>query len=323
MAEAAKATSESPYIHGTKIRYAWDATSISALKRCPRYFQLTIEDGWQGRKSNVHLRFGLEYHQALQEYEIFRVKGQDHKQAVFSAVKALAIRLKDYPKIEGNGKRSENVKTKAGLIRTVIWYLEKFKDDTAKTVILDNGKPAVELSFRFELSFGPIMDTPSTQPYLLCGHLDRVVTFSGDVYLMDHKTSTTTLGSYYFDQFEPDNQMSLYSVAANVIFGSPLKGVIVDAAQVAQDWSRFVRGFTYRTPGQLQEWLKDLSFWLTQATTYSMLNYWPMNDLACDKYGGCPFRGICSKDPKVRPAFLEADFVQLPEAERWNPLTPR
>jgi PD-(D/E)XK nuclease superfamily len=318
MAEA-KAAFESPYLPGTKVRYAWDATSISALKRCPRYYQLTIEEGWQGRKPNVHLRFGLEYHQAIQEYEIFKAKGQDHKQAVFSAVKALAIRLKDYPKGEENGKRSQVLKTRENLFRTVIWYLEKFKDDPAKTVILDNGKPAVELSFRFELAFGP---SPG-QPYILCGHLDRVVTFSGDVYLMDHKTSTVTLGSYYFDQFEPDNQMSLYTVAASVVFGSPLKGVIVDAAQVAQDWSRFVRGFTYRTPGQLQEWIKDLVFWLENASTYAKMNYWPMNDLACDKYGGCPFRGVCSKDPKVRPAFLEADFVQLPEAERWNPLTPR
>ena len=40
------------------------------------------------------------------------------------------------------------------------------------THILDTaeGKPAVELSFRFELPYGPSDD----QPYLLCGPLDRV-----------------------------------------------------------------------------------------------------------------------------------------------------
>ena len=52
-------------------------------------------------------------------------------------------------------------------------------------------------------------------------------------------------------------------------------------------------------------------------------NYWPMNDTACDKFGGCKFRGTCSKSPAVRDQFLAADFLQLPESDRWNPLRSR
>ena len=45
-----------------------------------------------------------------------------------------------------------------------------------------------------------------------------------------------------------------------------------------------------------------------------------MNDTACDKYGGCKFRDICSKSPNVREKFIKADFKEQPI---WNPLRTR
>ena len=85
----------------------------------------------------------------------------------------------------------------------------------------------------------------------------------------------------------------------------------------------FARGFTFRTPDQLTEWLADLRYWLTMAENYATMEYWPQNDTSCDKFGGCRFRSVCSKDPSVRERFLEADFIKLPESERWNPIKPR
>ena len=158
---------------------------------------------------------------------------------------------------------------------------------------------------------------------MLSGHLDRVVVFNDEHFVMDRKTTTKTLTDYYFAQFEPDNQMTLYSLAAKVILEAPIKGVIIDAAQVMAESSRFVRNFTYRTDTQLDEWIKDLETWLSFAEYYAEQNYWPQNDTACDKYGGCRFRSVCSKAPQVRDQFLSAKFVQLPKEERWNPLKPR
>jgi len=97
------------------------------------------------------------------------------------------------------------------------------------------------------------------------------------------------------------------------------KGVIIDAVQIAVGFSRYERGFTYRTPEQLKEWQQDTLLHIRAAERYAEAEYWPMNDKACNNYGGCVFRGICSKDPSVRPAFLESNFVSRP----WNPLQPR
>jgi hypothetical protein len=44
-----------------------------------------------------------------------------------------------------------------------------------------------------------------------------------------------------------------------------------------------------------------------------------MNDTACDHYGGCVFREICSKDPRVQQMYLESNFKKEP----WDPLKVR
>ncbi len=313
---------QSKFLPGTLIQFAWDSTSLGALKTCPRLYQYTMIEGWTPKGENIHLRFGIEYHQALQDYDVSRAAGINHDDAVHDTLRALLHRIYDWDPSPNDEKRSEKSKSKANLIRTVLWYLDKYEDDPAKTYIMDNGKPAVELSFKFELDWGPtVLDSISSpQPYLLCGHLDRVVSFSGHLYVMDRKTTTTTPGSYFFDQFEPNNQMSLYTLASQVLFESPIRGVIIDVAQIAVDFSRYVRGFTYRTPDQLEEWTKDLEFWFNLAESYAEANYWPMNEASCYNFGGCKFRGICSKSPQVREAFLRSEFEK---GEPWNPLKSR
>jgi len=336
----------SPFLPGTNIMYAWDSTCLGLFKTCPRLYQYVIIDGWGSNEESIHLRFGIEYHQALQEYDISRASGIPHDDAVFDTVKALHARVWDWEVDEDS--KAGHYKNKRSLVRTVCDYLDHFKKDPATTYILEDGRPAVELSFRFELDWGPRLqpqkvivqeigfqrglgrveedinvENPTIQPYLLSGHLDRVVDYQGALYVMDRKTTTTTPGAYYFNQFEPNNQMSLYTIAGKLVLDSPVKGVIIDAAQILIDSSRFVRGFTMRTPDQLEEWTDDLAYHLSIAESYATEGYWPMNDTACDKFGGCRFREICSKSPNVREQFLKGRFTKQAPEDRWNPLKPR
>lgn len=316
-------TTLSPFLPGTQIQYAWDSTSLGYIKTCPRLYYYQMIEGWSLKDESIHLRFGIEYHKALEEYDTFRLEGADHEAALRATIQALLIRIADWdPDTDSRAGRYKNPRT---IVSLVIDYLDLYKDDPAKTIVRENGDAATEVSFRFELDFAPkAVQGPNAQPYLLSGHLDRVVDFCGEHLVMDRKTTTTTPGSYFFDQFNPNNQMSLYTIAGKIVLDSPIKGVIIDAAQVLLEKPHnYVRGFTYRTPGQSEEWLDDLKFWLTSAENYATIGYWPMNDTACDKFGGCRFRGVCSKDPSVRERFLEADFIKLAPEDRWNPLKPR
>lgn len=314
---------ESPFLEGTTIQYAWDATSLELLKRCPRLYQYTMIDGWMSKEESIHLRYGSEVHRALYEYELLIADGIDHEEAIFHVVRELLFRMVDFWPDEDS--KAGRYKNRVSLLMAVIGYLDKYKDDPAKTVMLPDNKPAAELSFRFELDWGPAFPTPhgdlnTTQPYLLCGYLDRVVEFNGGVFVMDHKTTTSTPTEWYWKQFEPNNQMTLYSFAAGILFETPAKGVIINSIQLLINGIRVTRGTTYRTERQLQEWLGDLGYWLGLAEQYSKSSYWPMNDTACDKYGGCRFREICSLSPDVRDKFLKSSFTK---GERWNPLKPR
>jgi hypothetical protein len=322
---------QSPFLPGTKVQYAWDSTSLGYLKTCPRLYEYTMIEGWESLSEKIDLRFGTEVHTAFQNYEILKAEGLTHNDALHEVVKAVLESSQDFqPDVTLRKGKYKNRRT---LLSLVIDYLDLHVDDAAKTVILENGKPAVELSFRFELDWGPMRDQESHdggqtlvtgQPYILCGHLDKVVEFQDVPFVMDYKTTTTVPSSHYFNQYEPSNQMTLYTLAAKTILESPVKGVIINACQILLEApNRFVRGITYRTNDQLDEWLKDLEYWFNLAESYAEANYWPMNATACDKFGGCKFREICSKSPGVRGQFLKSSFTKLEEAERWNPLKPR
>lgn len=354
-AEGQGDTAQVPFLPGTNIQWAWDSTSLGYFKTCPRLYQYIMIDGWTSEGESIHLRFGQELHSALQNYHKSRAANIDHEGSVHDVIRELIFST--YGWVVDTTTRAGKYKNRASLIGAVIHYLDQYEDDPAKTFIKEDGEAAVELSFRFELDFGPSVknykcracdeatsngetvsnscgepcnfimhptdgDEIPIQPYVLCGHLDRVVDFNGALFVMDYKTTLSTPGSYYFDQYEPNNQMSLYTLASQVILDSPIKGVIIDAVQmlIEPPFMRSVRGFTYRTEAQLEEWMSDLGWILSQAELYAEQNYWPMNDTACDKFGGCRFRGICSKSPQVREQFLKSDFVK---GEKWNPLRVR
>lgn len=338
-----KTESPSPFLAGTQIQFAWDSTSLGWLKTCPRLYQYSMIEGWRSRGQSVHLDFGQYYHHALELYDRHRATGQDHNEALFRAVAyCLEVTWLDTVYNLDTGEIiteagpmdwGHNLKTRETLCRSVIWYLEEFgENDAAKTVVLANGKPAVELSFRLEMDWGPtqsytkenyngdlIKVIGQPQPYILSGHLDRVVEFSDGIYVMDRKTSSTTIGSYYFDGYNPDNQMSLYTFASKVIYQTPVRGVIIDAAQIAVGFTRYSRGFTFRTESQTEEWLANTREWLVLAEQYAVAGFWPMNDKSCHQYGGCTFCKVCSKSPEVRQKFLESDFTK----RHWNPLEAR
>lgn len=313
-------TALSPFIADSRIQYAWDSTSLGWLKECPRKYQYHMLENWVGRGESVHLEFGILYHEALEHFELHRFNGLDHEAALLAVVRETLCRTwrdgkpwRAAKNLPSDDKAS--LKSREHLIRTIVWYIEKFKNDPAKTRMHPTtGKPLLELHFQFEigLSYG-------YHPYSLCGYLDRVADFQEQPFVLDRKSTTSTLGSYYFEQYDPDNQMSFYTVASQVAFHTPVKGVIVDAAQIAVGFSRFVRSFVFKTADQIDEWIKDLGFWLRQAEMYAEAGYWPQNDKSCHKYGGCAFREICSKSPSVRDKFLESSFERRP----WNPLIPR
>lgn len=292
----------------------WDSTSLGELKLCPRRYQYRILEGYAPRELNVHFKFGLGFHGALERYDHARASGATHREAERAATKWVLEYTWD-TKMGRPWLSDMPEKNRLTLVRSVVWYLDKYEHDTIETLILANGKPAVELSFMLPLPFA----SDSGEQLSYGGHLDRVGRLGELNYIVDKKTTKWLLTQAYFAGFSPDNQFTGYIFGGTVGFGFKVAGLIVDAAQVAAGFTRFARELVTRTPDQVKEWVRDLAYWLRQAEFYAKQGHWPMNDKNCHVYGGCPFRSICSKPPSVRDSWLKSGFVK----QIWNPLIAR
>ena len=227
--------STSPFLPDTFIQFAWDSTCLGLIKTCPRLYQYTMIDGYVAKGESIHLRFGQEYHQALQDYDIARAEGIPHEDAIHSAISELVRRTHDWSVDET--VKPGKYKNRQTLVSLVVDYLDHYVDDPAETYIKSDGKPAVELSFRFELDWGPShgqthgsreLDEDAAkliamgadpgptfgQPYLLCGHMDRVVTFNDQLFVMDHKDQPLTTCVLTPDGWKPIGLLKLDELIA-------------------------------------------------------------------------------------------------------------
>lgn len=312
-------TAQSPF-DASGAQFAWDSTSIKLAETCLRKYEYKMLQGWQSQRKSVHLLFGGWYASALENYYKAVAEGVEPEQALLDIVHETLIATWEYEKddegndIEDTGQpwvSDHNTKTRENLIRTIVWYLDCFgEDDSCQTIILSTGAPAVEHSFKLPVDNGII----------LSGHLDRLVEYSGKPYVQDQKTTGSTITPRFFDQFSPDTQMSLYTFAGKAIFNVPVKGVMIDGAQIAVGFTRFERGFTFRDDSQLDEWYDGAMRLIESTRKATQEAVLPMNPSACNNFGGCEFRNICSRAPAFREQFLRADFVK---GKIWNPLEAR
>lgn len=310
------------------MQVAWDSTTIHDLKTCPRKYFYRHVLGYSTISEAVDLKFGILIHKGIEtywkvRYEIEQSLGNDtyfpevHKASVRAAIRVI---------FEESGKRdsegnwrpwntSNEYKNWPNLVRTLVWYFCKYRNDPLKTITLNNGKAAVELSFRLNIE----IDTAAGEPIQYSGHLDRAAEDAMGVYVVDAKSTKYTLSDSWMAQWNPHWQMTGYNFGGNVILEKPVKGVIIDAMQICKHYTEFGRGMTHRTTAQLDSWLDDMHYWMSAAQTFAMAGNWPMNDTACYKYGPCDYIGVCTDQPRNMLAALKADFSK----KRWNPLDSR
>lgn len=300
------------------VQFAWDATCISAYQKCPRYYQFAYLEGWRPNLESPHLTFGKHYADALEHYFKHIATGATSDEALRKVVHQALIDTWEYERdedglpIDGTGEPWDslhNTKTRETLIRSIVWYFDHFEDDPAPTITLPDGTPAVEYSFSL----------PVDNDVVFCGHIDRLVDYNG-TYVMDQKTSGTKITPRYYEGYTPDVQMSMYTWAGKIIFDLPVKGVIIDAAQIAVGFTEFSRGFVPRPKQSLDEWYDNTMATIEHAREATRNNTFRMNPQSCGNYGGCQFRKVCSRIPEHHPNLLAADFHK---SERWDPLKRR
>lgn len=290
------------------LQLSWDATSFKELMACPRRYYFSTVLGFKTKKDSFHLKFGKFYHEALAAYDWARLNKANWEEAQeYAIAKALEITY---------GWDSEDkAKNRFSLWRTVQWYTEKFRmDDPVKICIDKNGKPLNELNFLMQIPLHPDIDHNSD--YFFCGYFDGIVEYAGMTFIQERKTTGSTLSKKYFTQFKVDCQIDLYSLASSIVYYKDVQGVLIDAAQVVINFSRFARVESLRTPEQLDEAMNELMGWIKVAERYAMNRVYPRATRFCFM---CPFLDVCAVPPASRGGILKSDFI----VEDWDPTVER
>lgn len=212
-------------------------------------------------------------------------------------------------------------KNRDTLLRTILHYCDT-ADERVKPYQFPDGTPAVELSFRMPL---PLTD-PNGEPYILCGNMDGMVEFAGEVVPRERKTTKNIPSLYFFDKYAPDVQVDTYDLAAWVLYSDLLDpkphGVLVEVTRVTDKMTEIQRQIVNVPEERRAEWLQELQWWIKQAEQCAKENFWPKNNASCNNYGGCPYRRLCRMAPSSRERFLPGeDFVKRDGL--WNPLAER
>lgn len=302
------------------VQVVWDSTSLKRADTCPRKYQYEMLEGWTSPYLSVHLWFGSIYASSLELFHKLTASGEDRPSALRAVVHHALIESWNHdldsegnriPGTGGPARFDHNTKNRETLIRTIVWYFDHFAEDHYTTYITSEGKAAVEFTFQL----------PVDEGITFSGHIDRLcLDPEGNLFVHDQKTTGTTIGPYYFKGFKPDIQFSLYTLAAKIIYKAPVKGVIVDAAQIAVGFTRFGRTPILHTDDELNEFYEETMTLVELTQRYTRDNYFPRRPSACGNYGGCVFREVCSRPPQVRENFLRADFVRGP---LWDPMKVR
>ena len=266
---------------------------------CPRrnYFRNVLNLVPEGR--NLHPEFGTGIHEGVGYVHTHR--NEPVEQQVLGAIAAF---IKSYAEPEG-----EDHRTRAFGAKVLQAYVAKYQDDSFTIVHTPEQGFAVSLG-----------------EYTLVGRIDLVVRFTdkGGLWLLDHKT-TSRMGRQFWEQFRMSSQVSLYTLAANLIFQESILGMFINGigtakthhASPAKSDQYLQRQQFPRSPARLEQTRVNVCRRMDEILKRDFENpdTWPEYERNCVwKYGVCPYVDLCEFGKKAWPELM-GSF----EENVWNP----
>jgi hypothetical protein len=289
-----------------------DNFALSMFQTCPAKYHLRIKQGWTPRRKSSALGFGGAVHEGLAQW---------YKTGSIGA--ALQGIKEKWP----NAMPTDDYRSLAKALEVVHDYTKKYPTESFSIVGLPDNA-FIEKSFTIDTGLflpclqcdeKPPANSEGTcakcngelEPLLYGGIFDGLVEFSGKLYVLEHKT-TSQMGSRYFHQFRPNNQVSGYVWGAQKMSGSRVGGAIINAIGVYKaSATKFERQITTRTDAEIDEWLENVYRSAAMIQHCLHHNYWPMFTGSCTQYGLCDFHSVHALPHDIeRYKLLEQDYMK-------------
>lgn len=247
-----------------------DYSQISCFQSCHRKFANKYIECLRKIKydfRNIDLEFGKTIHKCLEEY----YKGKSWAEIILS--------IAEFQDLE-----TEKVKTRANLLRLMEQYIPYYSGQDKAWQVLGT----------------EINDTFKIQDMEYTVKIDLIIKENENVYVVDHKTTKTNRKSTYFQQFEPNTQVTGYTAYCQSKYGQ-CSGFIPNVMFVgfrerkykgeeAGFHCEFERAIINRYPQQIEDFKVNVMDVVKQIEDCRIKNYWAKTEGNC-MY--CEFKELC------------------------------
>lgn len=285
---------------------------LTTHQTCPSKYQLRHEEHWTVRRKSAALGFGGALHKGLDAW--YKGLGLDAAIAAIESGWPAELPVDDYRTL---GKCKDVMRD----------YTKTYPSEVFKVIGVGTDNVMAEVSFTLDTGmFLPCIacdngNNSSTGTCTNCGAelepieyggiFDTLIDFNGHPFILEHK-STSRLGSYYFQQFKPNNQITGYCWGGKQLIGRRVGGAIINAIGVYKaSATKFERSITTRSDEDFAEWLRDVYSVACEIQHHRRTGYWPRRTVACTLYGQCEFHSVhVLSNPQERAKRLENDYIK-------------
>lgn len=316
-----------------------DNSTLQVLGTCPRKGLYKFLAKLRPSRPRAALIFGSAMHKALETRDLSE-KPMVDSEVEEKMIDSLCEYYTNHP-VDDTDYRSL-----AYAIDTVREYNRKYPFDSATPIHTPDGVLAVEIPCALpvgeitvdaellvvdpEVNGGlATMRHIDTLTIIFTGKIDRICTYNGSIYILDHKT-TSMGGPTYFDEFYTSLQFKGYKWGAEQILGKPIAGVIINALVCRPPKKDFSVNYSFDRQvipinnEHLEDWKHSflglintfINYHIDQPHLEQMA--FPMNTSSCvGKYGRCDFFDVCQLPPSHRVNMLNTPLF---EHDDWSPL---
>jgi hypothetical protein len=302
-----------------------NSSSISIIQECLRKAQYSLHERWLSEVGSPATTFGSAIHKAMEVYytgnpeERILPKYEDceklaygqtatENNLILNAISAFVQKAEPLSALPEADKRS---------IQNGVWilyhYFKSYINDPYITYVDDKG-PFVERSFEQRLfDEGDLVVD-------LFGTVDAVFRHvrEDNKLVVDHKT-TSALGfggASYYDREKPNHQYTGYIYGVREAFGIQTEDFLVNVIEVKAK-PKTARGSPPNFPRQITGRSGEDFIEFNEVVRKVVRDYlyaikhseWPLGPVdACNKYGSCTYKQVCSAPKSLRGNILSSKF---------------
>lgn len=309
-----------------KTKVEINSSSLSVIQECLRKSQYLLLEKWRSDVESPATVFGSAIHKALEvfysapieerelvpleELEMTAIHGVKKSGLLYRAVGAFAEKAEVLRPLPDTDKRS---------LLNGTWilhhYFKTYLNDPYIAYVDEQG-PFIERSFthRFHETSNLIIDVFGTIDFAFQHVTNR------NILLGDHKTASS-LGfgsSSYFDRDKPNHQYTMYMLGAKKVFGLDTEDFMVNVVEVKArpktargSGPSFPRQVTRRTEEDFEELHSTIIKAVGDYLFAVEKKDFPLGPvLACNSYGACQYKQVCSAPRSLRQNILNSKFTR-------------